>query len=181
MRNEQMLQRFFKFNKIFLATANIKKKTVEIFDGDQTMVFTYETYFQFIAKAFDLIPDFINKAVDGEDIIMKSDGSSTRSYCYVGDASVGILRVLTDGQIGNAYNISNNDNIISIRNLAQVICDNAHVNLDIQIPKSDLDKKIDSNVKTICLDSEKLESLGWEAKTNVEDGIKLTLKVLRRK
>ena len=127
------------------------------------------------------VSDFINKAVDGEDIIMKSDGSSTRSYCYVGDASVGILRVLTDGQIGNAYNISNNDNIISIRNLAQVICDNAHVNLDIQIPKSDLDKKIDSNVKTICLNSEKLESLGWEAKTNVEDGIKLTLKVLRRK
>ena len=126
------------------------------------------------------VSDFVNKAVDGEDIIMKSDGSSTRSYCYVGDCAAGIMTVLIKGEPGNAYNISNNDNIISIRNLAQVICDNANVNLDIQIPQSDLDKKIDSNVKTICLSSDKLESLGWKAQTDIEDGIKLTLKVLKK-
>ena len=126
------------------------------------------------------VSDFIHKAVNGENIIMKSDGSSTRSYCYVGDAAVGIMKVLTDGEIANAYNISNNDNIISIRNLAQVICDNANVSLDIQIPKSDLDKKIDSNVKTICMDSSKLESLGWKAETDIEDGVKLTLRVMKK-
>lgn len=126
------------------------------------------------------VSDFLNKACNGENIVMKSDGSSTRSYCYVGDACSGILRVLTDGEIGNAYNLSNNSNIISIRNLARIICENSGVNLDIQIPKSDLDKKIDSNVKTICLDSEKIEALGWSPQTNIEDGIKLTLKVLNK-
>lgn len=127
------------------------------------------------------VSDFINKASMGQDIIMKSDGSSVRSYCYVGDAVTGIIKVLTEGEPCNAYNISNNGNIISIRELAEIICKYSESKLIIQIPESELDKKIDSNVKTIRLDSTKLESLGWEPDKDVEDGIKLTLSVLKER
>ena len=126
------------------------------------------------------VSDFINKAVNGESIIMKSDGKSTRSYCYVGDASIGILKVLIYGKIGDAYNISNNSSIISIKDLAKIICDNAGVKLEIQIPKTDLEKKIDSNVKSICLDSKKMENLNWMPQTDIENGIKATIKILKR-
>ena len=41
---------------------------------------------------------FINNVIDGKDIVMKSEGSQIRSYCYVIDCVTGILRVLTSGE-----------------------------------------------------------------------------------
>ena len=127
------------------------------------------------------VSDFINKATNGEDIIMKSDGSAVRSYCYVGDTAVGILKVLFSGENGNAYNISNNKSIVSIRKLAEIICKYANVDLIMELPKNELDKKINQNVKIIKLSSKKLEEMNWEAQTDIENGIKLTLKIIREK
>ena len=127
------------------------------------------------------VSDFINKASQGQDIIMKSDGSSVRSYCYVGDAVTGIMKVLTNGEPCNAYNISNNKNIISVKELAEIICKYSDSNLIIQIPDTELDKKVDSNVKLIRLSSDKLESLGWYPDKDIESGIKLTLNVFKER
>lgn len=52
---------------------------------------------------------FMDKAVLGEDIILKSKGQQRYSYCYIADAVSGLLKLLLDGQDGEAYNISNDD------------------------------------------------------------------------
>lgn len=127
------------------------------------------------------VSDFINKASNNEDIIMKSDGSSLRSYCYVGDAAIGILKVLINGESANAYNISNNNCLISIRELAEIVCKYSNSKLIIEIPNNEIDKKIDTNVKLIKLSSKKIEMLGWNPEKKIDDGIKLTLQILKEK
>lgn len=43
---------------------------------------------------------FMDKAVLGEDIILKSKGQQRYSYCYIADAVSGLLKLLLDGQDG---------------------------------------------------------------------------------
>ena len=49
---------------------------------------------------------FIQKAIQKEDIILKSKGNQFYSYCYVADAVSGIVKVLLDGKCTYAYNIA---------------------------------------------------------------------------
>lgn len=66
-----------------------------------------------------VLPDFARNVLDGEDIVLLSDGSPTRTYCYVADAVVGYYRVLVRGRAGEAYNIGAETPEISIAELAQ--------------------------------------------------------------
>ena len=63
MRNDKLISEYMKFNKILLSTINIDEKKINLFDGENNLVFSYEEFFFYIAKYFDLIPDFIKKAV----------------------------------------------------------------------------------------------------------------------
>ena len=62
---------------------------------------------------------FAYAAADGKEIVMKSSGTQIRSYCYMLDAASAILTVLIKGQSADAYNISNEESVISIREMAQ--------------------------------------------------------------
>lgn len=52
-----------------------------------------------------VIPDFARNILDGKDIVMLSDGSAMRTFCYVADAVLGYYKVLVKGRPGEAYNI----------------------------------------------------------------------------
>jgi len=68
-----------------------------------------------------VIPDFMRDVLNGEDIIMLSDGSPTRTFCYISDAIVGYFKILVNGKHGEAYNIGVEEPEISIRELADHI------------------------------------------------------------
>ncbi len=51
------------YSKILLASINVKKKTVDVFDGVENKLFDYKDYILFFANYFDLIPDFIDKGL----------------------------------------------------------------------------------------------------------------------
>jgi UDP-glucuronate decarboxylase len=68
-----------------------------------------------------VIPDFARDVLEGRDIVMLSDGSPTRTYCYVSDAVAGYFKVLVRGTPGEAYNIGTESPEISIRDLADRI------------------------------------------------------------
>ena len=55
------------------------------------------------------------------DIVLRSDGSPTRTFCYVADAIVGYLKVLTRGRAGEPYNIGIEAPEISMRQLADLV------------------------------------------------------------
>ena len=65
-----------------------------------------------------VLPMFAYKALNKETIPVHGDGHQTRTFCYITDATVGFLKVLASGKPGNAYNIGNPDNEISMRDLA---------------------------------------------------------------
>ena len=41
-----------------------------------------------------MVPNFINQALQGEDITVYGDGLQTRSFCYVSDLIDGIYRLM---------------------------------------------------------------------------------------
>ncbi|WP_415944286.1 NAD-dependent epimerase/dehydratase family protein [Megasphaera elsdenii] len=117
---------------------------------------------------------FTRKAAAGENIIMKSDGSQLRSYCYTLDCASAILAILLNGKNGEAYNISNKDSIITIRELAEIFAQQAEVHIQFA-NASDAEKKSYNLMNNSSLTSNKLESLGWTGKFGIQDGVRKTL------
>jgi nucleoside-diphosphate-sugar epimerase len=66
-----------------------------------------------------VIPDFAADILSGRDIVVLSDGSPTRTFCYVADAVVGYYKALVRGRPGEPYNIGVEEPEISVLNLAE--------------------------------------------------------------
>ncbi len=67
------------------------------------------------------IPDFARDVLAGKDIVMFSEGSATRTFCYVADAIIGYYKILIKGRDGEAYNIGLEKPEISVAALAERI------------------------------------------------------------
>lgn len=65
-----------------------------------------------------VLPMFAYKALNKEFIPVHGDGHQTRTFCYITDAVTGFLKVLLKGEPGHAYNIGNDNNEISMKELA---------------------------------------------------------------
>lgn len=66
-----------------------------------------------------VLPDFARDVLSGRDIVMLSDGSPTRTFCYIADAIVGYYKILVRGRNGEAYNIGTETPEISMADLAR--------------------------------------------------------------
>jgi UDP-glucuronate decarboxylase len=66
-----------------------------------------------------VIPDFANDIMNGRDIVMLSDGSPMRTFCYSADAVCGYYKALVNGRPGEAYNIGAEGPEISMIELAE--------------------------------------------------------------
>ncbi len=65
-----------------------------------------------------VVPMFTYEALNDRSLPVHGDGAQTRTFCYITDAITGVLKTLLKGKPGEAYNIGNSDNEISMRNLA---------------------------------------------------------------
>jgi nucleoside-diphosphate-sugar epimerase len=72
-----------------------------------------------------VIPDFARDVLAGRDLVMLSDGSPKRTFCYATDAIVGYYKVLVNGGDGEPYNIGIDRPEISMAQLAQHVIENA--------------------------------------------------------
>ena len=126
-----------------------------------------------------VISEFLKNVINKQNIIMKSDGSSVRSYCYVGDMIIATLKVLLYGIPGEAYNICNENEIVSIKELANIAAELGGVDVEIQLPDNYIDKKIDSNVKVIKISNQKLKNIGFDCDTSLHEGLKKCISVNR--
>ena len=68
-----------------------------------------------------VLPDFARDVLSGRDIVMLSDGSPTRTFCYIADAIVGYYKVLFRGRPGEAYNIGLDTSETSMAELADKV------------------------------------------------------------
>ena len=113
----------------------------------------------------------------GNDIVMKSDGSQIRSYCYCLDSASAILKVLLRGEPVHAYNISNPESIINIREMAEILANSAGVKLKMELP-TEAEKKGFNPMSNSSLDSTELLALGWKGIFDAERGFSHTVGIL---
>lgn len=117
-------------------------------------------------------------AAYGNDIVMKSDGAQIRSYCYCLDCCSAIIKVLLRGKRDCAYNISNKDSIISIKEMAKIISQNGDVNIRFEKP-TDAEQFGFNPMSNSSLDSTRLYELGWYGCFNAETGFAHTIKLIK--
>lgn len=121
---------------------------------------------------------FAFEAAYGNNLILKSEGAQIRSYCYVLDSATSILTVLLCGESGTAYNISNPDSIITIRQIAELYAEHGGVQLMFDLP-NDTEKASFNPMSNSSLNSSKLQSLGWKGLFSAETGTEHTVKIIR--
>lgn len=121
---------------------------------------------------------FMNDVLAGNDIVMKSAGTQLRSYCYSADCATAILTVLLHGKVHEAYNISNRDSVISIRQIAEKIAEVSGRKVVFEKP-SDAEQSSYNMMDNSSLDAQKLEALGWKALYNCEDGIRQMYEIMK--
>ncbi len=122
--------------------------------------------------------DFVADILEGRDIHMKSDGSARRVFCYLADAAIGFFTVLLQGEPGQAYNLGDDREEVSIRQLAErlaawfpeknlkVVCEQRAEG------KSYLASKIARHLP----DVRKIRALGWSPATTLEEGFRRTVR-----
>lgn len=122
-----------------------------------------------------VMSDFIGCAVRGEDIILKSKGEAQRAFCYLTDAVLGLIQVALFGHIGEAYNLANETETMSILDIAQLICQ--------LFPQKQIHVVIDENqlqagycnYARVALDTGKIEKIGFKPTVSLAEGIRRTI------
>ena len=109
---------------------------------------------------------------------MKSDGSQIRSYVYSLDCASAMLKVLLSGENCHAYNISNPESIITIKDLGQLLAKAGNVELRVELP-TEAEKKGFNPMRNSSLEATSLLGLGWKGCFNAETGFRHTVSILR--
>jgi UDP-glucuronate decarboxylase len=119
--------------------------------------------------------DFTFDVLNGKNIIMKSDGSARRAFCYVSDAIAGIFTVLLKGLAGIPYNVANPAGELSVLELAQLLV-SLYPAKNIQIETTPAAPgAAPSKISRLIPDISRIEELGWRADISPRDGFKLTI------
>lgn len=120
--------------------------------------------------------DFVEDIVHGRNIVMRSDGTAVRAFCYVADATRGFFRVLLQGKEGEAYNVGNDQCEMSIKDLAETLV-NLFPEKQLEVIQSSpgLPGYIPSRVSRISPDISKIRSLGWIPVTGIKEGFHRTV------
>lgn len=118
--------------------------------------------------------EFLRDAKAGKNIVMKSVGAQLRSYCYVIDCANAILSVLLNGESGEAYNISNPESIVTIREFAECVAREAGVQIIFE-NATDQEKASYNLMDNSSLTSRKIEELGWKGLFDLKSGVRNTL------
>jgi len=121
---------------------------------------------------------FARNALRQEPIILKSLGNQLRSYCYMLDCVSGIFTALLKGKTGEAYNISNKNSIVTIKQFAQEHAAVGKVEIRNCVPEKH-EASGYNLMENSALDATKLESLGWKGLYDIHSGVSATIQLLR--
>jgi nucleoside-diphosphate-sugar epimerase len=124
------------------------------------------------------LSQFIRKAVKGENIVLKSEGKQYYSYIYVFDAVKALFYIIDKGKPGEAYNISSELSDERLYDLAAKLAKIAGTKVVFELPEETEKQGYSSATKAI-LDNEKLKKLGWKERYDINEGLQMTVKILK--
>lgn len=112
-------------------------------------------------------------------ITLRGDGTASRSFCYLSDLVAGLFTILLKGKDGQAYNVGNEDEEYSIRDLATLVA-SQHEGVGVKCQTS-YDGEVPPAVNRAVPDTEALRSLGWHPTVTAEKGFRRTISTYKRK
>jgi len=123
-----------------------------------------------------VVSNFIIQALSGEDITVYGDGTQTRSFCYIDDMVDGLIKLMnTPDDLTGPVNLGNPSEI-SILELVEKV-------LKITKSRSKIVYKPlpqDDPVRRCPDITLAKKRLGWQPKTNLEEGLKKTVGYFKR-
>ncbi|TLM78032.1 MAG: NAD-dependent epimerase/dehydratase family protein [Actinobacteria bacterium] len=127
--------------------------------------------------------DFAKAVVEGRDIVLLSDGTPTRTFCYVADAVAGYVKALVHGSY-DAFNIGVERPEITMRQLADTyVAAGAEVfgyTGVVRFEAPDEAAYLTHNPQRRCPDiSHAREMLGYDPRVEVDEGVGRFLRFLR--
>lgn len=119
---------------------------------------------------------FVSNILNHEALLLKSDGLSSRNFCYLYDGVFGYFKALLDGESGEAYNVSNPACKITIRGLAETLV-KAFPERELKIAYASHDNVYLENPykKQSTISVDKLKALGFTPRISLEEGFRRTV------
>jgi nucleoside-diphosphate-sugar epimerase len=127
-----------------------------------------------------VLPDFARDIIAGRDIVLLSNGSPRRTFCYVSDAVVGYYQILVRGRPGEPYNIGVEGPEISIGELAQRLVQIARTLFDyrgkvVLGASKDADYLVDNPNRRCPVIAKAREELGYHPSVSLQEGLTRSL------
>ncbi len=128
-----------------------------------------------------VLPDFCRDILADRDIILRSDGSPTRTFCYISDALTGYLLVLLSPYHAEPFNIGSESPEVSMRELAGMLLRTAGSRGQVIHKPSDEVDYLTDNPNRRCPNLEKARTLlGYAPQVELESGLKRLLEWYKR-
>lgn len=123
---------------------------------------------------------FAMSAVEGRDIILRTEGKSLSNFCYTVDSIRGIFTALLNGEDGEIYNVCNDNETRSIAEIANTVAnDIAHGKIKVLFDVADGACYGYAPDVLLRLSSKKLNQLGWYAETDLTTAYKRLIKYIK--
>lgn len=123
---------------------------------------------------------FAQAVQTGTDIVLHTRGTSMGNYCDIDDVVDAILFLLDRGEAAQAYNIVNENNTMTIREMAELAAEKiagGEIKVTYDIPD---DNRFGYAAPTgLRLSGEKMKALGWKAETGLEEMYRRSIGLLK--
>jgi nucleoside-diphosphate-sugar epimerase len=127
-----------------------------------------------------VLADFARDILAGRDVIMLSDGSPKRTFCYVADAVTGYYKVLVKGRNGEAYNVGVEVPEVSMAEVGERMAGLArdlfgYSGRVVRGTSQDADYLVDNPNRRCPVISKARMELGYDPVVVLEEGLRRTL------
>lgn len=119
--------------------------------------------------------EFIDCALKGTNIVLHSDGSAMRSYTYTPDVINAMFMIMERGESGYMYNVAATENVISIRDLANLIADLSPKKTTKVTFCNEASNMPYLPFKLAVMNTTKVRELGWQPQTGLKEMFKWTI------
>lgn len=121
---------------------------------------------------------FIRRAAEGKDIVLKSEGRQEYSYTFVTDAAMGVLYTMLCGAAGKAYNIADAASDVKLGEMAEELARLAGTKVVYELPEEEERRGYSMHQRSL-LDASALRALGWTAHVHLAEGLKYCVEAVK--
>lgn len=122
----------------------------------------------------DVISVFVQRALEGNRLIIRGSGTQKRHFIYVDDLAEGSLAALTPRAVNRTYTLVGPD-AVTIRKLTEVVRNTVSGNVQIEFQPSREDDHLGKLPGISAAMQAAKQDLNWTPKTDVSSGIRMYL------